>query len=94
MKVPVMCPIVLGDDGVQLDDKNLNFIYEFQHPFGKDDDAVIFAHRCPADDSLADNPGEVPQRHAKGIIIGHATCLRFLEPGFIRIIGEIRNNFV
>ena len=56
MKILVVGLIVFRNNGVQLEDKNLDLINKFQDTFRKDNDTVIFPNRGPADNSLTDNP--------------------------------------
>ena len=55
MEILIVSLIVIGDDGVQLNNKNLNFVNELQDAFRDDDHAVVFPNRGSTKNSITNN---------------------------------------
>ena len=55
MKLFVVGLVVFGNNGVEFNDKHLDFVYELQDTFGKDDNAEVFADFSPAQNGFADH---------------------------------------
>ena len=56
MKILIVGSVVIRNDGVQFNDKDLNLIDKFQHAFGDDDDAVIFSGGGSSDNAFTNYP--------------------------------------
>ena len=77
MKILVMSLVVICNNRIQFDNKNLNFIEKLQYALRNDDDAVIFPDGSSSDYTLANNPGKVTQRHTESSVVRLAFLLRF-----------------
>ncbi len=89
MKIRIMGAVVVRDNGVEFNDKDLDFIDKLKYSLGDDDHPVVLAHRGPAHDSVADHPGDVAQGHPIGGVINGALFFGPLQPFGIHKFGQL-----
>ena len=89
MKFLIMGLIVLGDNGIELDNKDLDLVDKFKDTLGDDDHTVVFADCSTLQDSLTDNAREVSQGHAVSMIIKFAFPAGIFNPTLIDVIRKI-----
>ena len=69
MKIGIMGLIVFSDNGIQFNDKNLDFIDEFENAFRNYNDSLFFANGRPPHNAVTNHPRQMSQGDTVCVVI-------------------------